>query len=435
MKRKILNDLLTWKQSKANIPLMLVGARQVGKTYILDEFCKAHFKFYHYFNLEKDHEVKQIFDSTLDPIKIIDAISVLRNIDIEPTDTVVFFDEIQASERAITSLKYFNEANLGYRIVCAGSLLGVALNRFETSYPVGKVRKQTLHPMDFEEFLWACGQQPLLEKIHSCFRSDAPMMDVLHQKALSYYRDYLYVGGMPASVLEYVGGDCRLAKYDSLIKRNIMEAYLYDMSKYTTNAEHLKISKLYQSIPKQLNREHTKFVYKLVDEKAHKRSYETSIDWLVHSGMIYYCKLAEIPKLPLNVYEREGMFKIYLNDVGLLCELAEIRPKDLYSDELNLYKGMLCENFIAQVLAVNGHSLHYWKAKQDAEIDFIVNLDGHVIPVEVKAATNTKSKSLKVYTEKYQPMYAIRVSAKNFGMHNNIKSVPLYAAYLIRSAT
>ncbi len=204
MKRKITQDLLKWKSSSSNMPFMLVGARQVGKTYIIDLFCKENYKQYIYINLEKEHDIRNIFEETLDPATIIETISILKNTSIDPKNSIIFFDEIQVSEKAITSLKYFNESQSNYHIVCAGSLLGVALNRFKNSFPVGKVRKQTLYPMDFEEYLWACNQDLLLNKIVSCFNTFTPMIDPLHQKALKLYKDYLYVGGMPASVLEYL---------------------------------------------------------------------------------------------------------------------------------------------------------------------------------------------------------------------------------------
>jgi len=428
MKRKIIKDLINWKNSLSDMPYMLVGARQVGKTYILDEFCKENYSNYLYINLEKEEDIKEIFESTLDPKEIITSISIVKDIKIVLEDTVIFFDEIQVSERAVTSLKYFNEAKEKYNIVCAGSLLGVALNRFKNSYPVGKARKVTLGPMDFEEFLWAVNQDALTEKIKECFINNIQMMEPIHKKALSLYRDYLYVGGMPACVLEYIKKDRNLSNYDNIIKQNIIDAYMYDMSKYTTSAENIKINKLYKSVPKQLNRENTKFTYKIVEEKANKRNYETSIDWLINSNMVNKCTLVETPKIPIGVYEKENTFKIYLNDVGLLCELSGTKLKDLYANDFNLYKGMLCENYVAQSFAANGLKLNYWKSKKDAEIDFLLDIGGNVIPVEVKSATNTKAKSLKIYIEKYNPKYSIKISSRNA---NNIKSIPLYSVYLI----
>jgi uncharacterized protein len=432
MKRKLMKQLLSWKNNSCRIPFMLVGARQVGKTYIIDEFCTENYDNYLYINLEKERDIRQVFESTIDPKEVIDTISILKNIVIDIYTTIIFFDEIQVSEKAITSLKYFNEANENYHIICAGSLLGVALNRFQSSFPVGKIIKQTLYPMDFEEFLFACGEKLLAKKIQDSFDAIKPMLEPLHKKALRLYRDYLYVGGMPASILEYKRCNNSLVGFNNLIKKNILEAYMFDMSKYTSGSEHMKITKMYSSIPRQLNRENTKFTYKLIDDTANKKSYDTAIDWLIHSNLVNLCTLNELPKLPLVAYEKPNFFKVYLSDVGLLCELAEITPKDLISDEINLYRGMLTENYVAQSLTTNSQRLYYWKSKRDAEMDFILHINGAVIPLEVKASTNTKSKSLKVYCEKYNPKYSIKMSAKNFGATDKIRSVPLYAAHLLK---
>lgn len=432
MIRKIMQDLIKWKNSETDMPLMLAGARQVGKTYILDKFCRENYEDYIYINLEKDEAVQTVFDDTIDPEKIIESIAILKNLKILPDKTIIFFDEIQISERAVTSLKYFNESKSKLKIVCAGSLLGIALNRYKNSYPVGKVMKLTLYPMDFEEFIWALKQEDLTYIIEECFFNNTAMIQSIHDKALEMFKAYLYVGGMPASVLEYIKKDYRLSMYDNIVKSNIIEAYTFDMSKYTTAVENIKISKLYNSIPRQLGRENNKFIYKVIEEKAQKRNYETAIDWLINSNLVLKCIMAEIPEIPLKVYEKESMFKIYLSDTGLLCELAGIGAIDLMGKEISQYMGMLCENYIAQSFVSNKINLHYWKSKNDAEIDFLINIEGSIIPVEVKASINTKSKSLKVYTGKYKPEYAIRISSKNFGFVNNIKSVPHYAAYLIK---
>ncbi len=411
------------------MPYMLVGTRQVGKTYILDKFCKENFSNYVYINLERTKKISDIFEKTLEPKEIIDLISLRMGVTITD-DTAIFFDEIQISEHAITSLKYFNEAKEKYNIVCAGSLLGVALNRFKSSYPVGKVRKVILHPMDFEEFLWAINQDLLVDKIRECFNNNKQML--AHDLAIQLYRDYLYIGGMPASVLEYINKDKNIVHFDRMVKQDILGAYITDMSKYTTSSENIKINKLFKSIPMQLSRESSKFTYRIVEDTASKKKYETSIDWLIHGNLVNKCTLAQIPKIPLIAYIKENLFKIYLNDVGLLCELSEITPNNLLSDDFNLYKGMLSENYVAQTFIANNFSLYYWKSKKNAEIDFLINYKGEIIPVEVKAAENTKAKSLKVYIERYNPRYSIKISAKNFGFVNNIKSIPLYAAYLLK---
>ncbi len=430
MKRKITQKLIKWKEESSNIPYMLVGAKQVGKTYILNEFCRENFSNYIYINLDKEKEIKNAFERTIEPKEIIREISIRKGKEINPDNTIIFFDEIQVSERAITSLKYFNEAQEPYKIVCAGSLLGVKLNRFKSSYPVGKVRRVTLNPMDFEEFLWATDNMLLADEIKIHFDNSTQMS--VHDLALKLYRDYLFVGGMPASVLEYIKKEGEILNFDRIIKQDLLDAYIVDMSKYTTSTENNKINKLFQSIPMQLSRESKKFTYKIVESSANKRNYETSIDWLIHANLVNKCTIVEIPQIPLAAYQKENIFKIYLNDVGLLCELAEITARNLLGKDANMFRGMLTENYIAQALAANNHKLYYWKSKHEAEIDFLINYQGYIIPVEVKATTNTKAKSLRVYIEKYRPAFSIRISAKNFGYSNKIKSIPLYAVYLLK---
>ncbi|HBY21553.1 MAG TPA: ATPase [Clostridiales bacterium] len=432
MKRKIMEDLKKWKEEQSKMPYMLVGARQVGKTYILDNFCKDNYKKYVYINLEKEDNIREIFENSLDPERIISSIAIIKGKRIVPEETIVFLDEIQISERAITALKYFNESEVRYHIACAGSLLGVALNRFKSSFPVGKVHRKYLYSMDFEEFLWALGEEMLTEEIREGFKKDRALMEPIHEKAMNIYRDYLFVGGMPASVLEYIKNKKDLSRYDRIIKKNIIGDYIADMTKYTTNAENIRINEVYKSIPKQLGRDNNKFSYTLVDEKGNKRMYETSIEWLINSNLVNKCVLVKTPQIPLTAYEEDNYFKIYLNDVGLLTELSNMTPYDIVSESSNLYRGMLTENYVAQTLASGELGLNYWRSSNVAEIDFVLSIQGTVIPIEVKSATNTKSKSLNVYKDKYKPKYAIKISGKNFGFVNGIKSVPLYAAYMIK---
>ncbi len=431
MKRKITENIHKWKKFYSQMPLMVLGARQVGKTYIIDQFCRENYKNYIYINLERDDQIRDIFESTINPTQIINMIAVLKGVQFEVDETIIFFDEIQVSERAISSLKYFNEAKEKYQIVCAGSLLGVALNRFKQSFPVGKIYRQYMYPFDFEEYLWGINEGLMSEEIRKAYQLNQKLMQPVHTKALELYKEYLYIGGMPASIKEFVLKDKMLNRYDETIKKSILEDYVSDMSKYTTSSEQLKINKVFKSLPKQLGRDSTKFNYKLIEEQGGKRKFETGLDWLNQSFMTHKCTLLESPKIPLVAYEKENFFKIYLSDVGLLSQLAGIGKKDIYSDEIKLFTGMLTENYVANMLISHGMKLYYWHSKYNAEIDFLITIDGQIIPVEVKASSNTKSKSLKVYMEKYKPPYAIRISGKNFGLVNGIKSVPLYAAHMI----
>ncbi len=285
--------------------------------------------------------------------------------------------------------------------------------------------------MDFEEFLMALNETDLINEIHSCYENNRKMFAPVHDKLMNYYKDYLYVGGMPESVKSYIEAKADLNHYNRAIKRNILEDYLADMNKYTTNAEAIKIKQIYESIPKQLGRDNNKFSYKLVDKKAKKTNYGTAIEWLITSNLVNRATMIETPRIPMNAYHKENMFKIYMSDTGLLVEMADMTPYDLYSQGANLYTGMITENFIAQIFVSKGTKLYYWRSSNSAEIDFLVNIKGNIIPVEVKASTNTKSKALKRYIDTYKPEYAIRVSAKNSGFSGGIKSVPLYAAHLI----
>ena len=431
MKRKITKALEYWKTNESHMPYMLIGARQVGKTYIIEEFCKNNYKDFIYINLEWEKEITSIFEETIVPNKIINRIEIIKDMNINEEESIIFFDEIQVSEKAITSLKYFNENEKKYNIICAGSLLGVALNRFKSSYPVGKVRRAYMFPMDFEEFIWAIGQERLASEVRNCFISDKEMFESGHEKLIEIYKEYLYVGGMPASILHHISNERDLTKYKKETKQDILSDYIADMSKYTTTHENIKIKKIYESIPKQLGREKNKFTYKLIDEGAKKARYETAIDWLINSKLVHKCTMSESPRVPLKVYEKDNYFKIYLSDVGLLMELSRMTLYDLFNDEANIFRGMITENFVAQTLTCSGIDLNYWKSGHTGEIDFLINIKGNVIPVEVKSATNTKSKSLKIYKEKYNPKYSIKISTKNFGYANNIKSVPLYAVHLI----
>ena len=431
MKRKHIQKLIEWKNQYPDMPYMLIGARQVGKTFILKEFCAKNFQDYIYVNLDDNNDIRRIFEDTINPDEIIKTMSLILNRDIDIMNTVIFFDEIQVSERAISSLKYFNESDKAYKIVCAGSLLGVAMNRFKSSFPVGKVMFGKLYPMDLEEFLWAIERTDLNDEIKAHFESNKQMPTTIHNIAMQIYKDYLFVGGMPASILEYLKKEKNTARFNRDIKRNILNAYIYDMSKYTTSTESIKINRLYRSVPRQLNKENSKFTYKIIEEGAKRRYYETSIDWLQQAELVNKCVLVENPQIPLKAYMKDNIFKIYMNDTGLLSELSGLTPADFLTDSFSRFKGMITENYIAQALTAGGHDLYYWRSQRNAEVDFLLNINGEIIPMEVKSATNTKAKSINVYKERYNPGYVIKVSAKNFGFENGIKSVPLYTAYLL----
>ncbi|HPS28931.1 MAG TPA: AAA family ATPase [bacterium] len=432
MKRKFTEKLVKWKNNNIDQPLMVIGARQTGKTYILKKFCENYFEKHIYINFEEEREYLAFFEESLNPDKIINKIEIFRGEKIDTDKTVIFFDEIQISERVITSLKYFNESPVRYKIVCAGSLLGVAINRSGSSFPAGKVYIEKLFPMDFEEFLLASGETLLNDEISESFRKFKQMSDPIHKKALNLYRHYLCVGGMPAAVLEYVKKDKDLMLFDRAVHSNIIFSYIADMAKYTTGSQAVKTNQIYNSIPAQLAKENKKFSYKLVEEKAKKESYETAINWLLSSGLLLKSIKVELPQIPLSAYQRPNYFKLFLSDVGLLAALSKLNFNEIILETSMIYRGILTENYIAQNFASKNIDLYYWESNSMAEIDFLINIDGNVIPVEVKSSDNTKSKSLNSYIDKFNPEYSIRISTKNFGYDKKIKSLPLYAMHLLK---
>lgn len=429
MYRKILEELKKWKE-EYKMPLMLIGARQTGKTYILEEFCKSNFDNYVYINLDKEENIWKVFEESIDPDTIIEKIEIIKNVIIKPENTIIFLDEIQVSERAITSLKYFCESEKPYKIVCAGSLLGVKINRFKSSFPVGKVNIKYLYPMDFEEYLMAINEDKLIDEIKKHFETNEKIMDPIHEKALDLYKKYLVLGGMPALINNFVINNYNIAHVNFELQEQIITSYLADMNKYTENSEGIKNSQIYNAVPKELARVNNIFKYSIVDKDARKIRYETSLDWLLASNMILKCDLAEKNESPLKAFTSSDKFKIYLSDVGLLRSLSNLNYGEILLDKNEMYKGVLTENYVACEFYSKFKELYFYNFNR-YEIDFLIKINGDVIPVEVKSGRRTNSKSLNEYIKKYNPKYSIRISSKNFGFENDIKSVPLYAVFCI----
>ena len=430
MKRKIYNEL-KWKKEDINTPLMVVGARQIGKTYTIDEFCKNEFTNYIYINLLNNKEIIEIFKENINTEEKIKKMELSLGHTIDYENTIIFFDEIQESEELISALKFFCESKVSYKIICAGSLLGVKINRFHSSFPVGKVRIINMYPMNFEEFLWAMDYEIAIPEIKRCYQENVKMSDSIHEKLLNYYRMFLCVGGMPRMVLSLKEIQ-KILEVDKSIASNIYKEYLMDMNKYVTNVtEGIKNETIYNSIPSQLANLSNKFQYGKINNNARKRDYETSLDWLISSKMVLRSNLVKKVEIPLKAYIDDDYFKLYLSDIGLLVSILEIRYDDIMLNKEFMYKGVLAENYVATELIHNYETLYYWKSENSAEIDFLINAKDGIIPIEVKANTNNNSKSLNLYMEKYKPSFAIRISSKNFGFENNIKSVPLYATFCI----
>ena len=436
MKRKIYDELLKWKNSTDNVkPLMVLGVRQSGKTYIINEFCKNEYSNYVYVNLFENTNVIELYNSNLTSIEKFNRLKLLLDFDFEKEDTILFIDEIQESEKLISELKYFQENHNNVRIICAGSLLGVKLKRSKFSFPVGKVKMLNMYPMDFEEFLVAMNQEMLIDLIKDCYKNNKQITSPIHEKALNLYRIYLITGGMPESVNNMVKTNGDYIKYDKTILTDIVSSYFKDMDKYVTNeSEALRINRVYDSLPSQLSNISNKFQYSNVSKDARAREYATAIDWLEASNMVLRCKAIKTPEIPLEGFVDVDTFKLYLSDVGILNNILKLNIEDILNDNISLYKGVIAENFVANQLVCNGFDLYYYRSNNTSEVDFLLYTKDGIIPVEVKAGNATQSKSLKLYIEKYKPKYAIRISTKDFGYDpkTNIKSIPLYATFLIK---
>ena len=424
--------LINWKNSGMEKPLMVIGVRQIGKTYTIQKFIKENFEEYIYFNLEKEKYLREIFEKTIDSEKIMGEIELYIGKKIDISKTILFFDEVQVSEKFIVSLKYFCESKRPYKIICAGSLLGVKINRFNDSFPVGKIQMEHMYPMSFEEFLIALNKEMLLEKIKESYENMIPLPTFAHEEALLLYKRYLCVGGMPEAVKNFISNESDILKYDSNILSNIIDMYIADMNKYVKNSlETVKIEKVYKNIPVQLAKDKKTFKYNLIEANARKRMYEHPIEWLISSGMILSSNKIKKAEIPLKVYQDEEYFKLYLSDVGILVAMSEIRFNDLILDKTFSFRGAITENYVAQEFTANDISLYYWTYGRNAEVDFIIYNNDGIIPVEVKSGDNVRSTNLKFYINENKPKYSIQLSTRNFGFENNIKSIPLYAAFCI----
>lgn len=438
MKRKIYNELIKWKNSDNFKPLVLLGVRQCGKTYIIEEFCKNEFRYYKKINLFEDTKVIELYKSNRSSDQKYNDLKLLLGFDFDKENSILFIDEIQQCEELISELKYFNEKHSNVRIICAGSLLGVKLARLTKPFPVGKVTRLYLYPMDFEEFLMAFNEDMLIVRIKECFNSNQSM-GIVHDKAMDYYKKYLLSGGMPDSINNLIKCGEDYYNYDISVLNDIIEDYRNDMNNHVTNSnETLKITKIYNSLPTQLENASKKFQYSVVDLNAKSRDYSLPLNWLEESNMIQICKCVKLPEKPLLGFVDNNTFKAYFSDVGIFNRMINNDTKTILLDDMKIYKGIITENYVANQLKSSGLDLLYWKGNRNAEIDFLISShDDGIIPIEVKANDNTQAKSLKIYDQLYKPKYMIRISSKDFGYNpeTKIKSIPLYAAFLIHTLT
>ena len=429
MERKIMKDLLTWNDKADRKPLLLHGARQVGKTYLLQKLGREHFENMVYVNLEKNLSVAGFFQDNIDPRRLLRYLEASTQEKIIPGKTLIVLDEIQACERALTSLKYFCEETPGYHVAAAGSLLGVAIHREKYSFPVGKVETCTLFPFDFEEYLLARNKGYLAEEIRHAYEAMEPLPEPLHAEATELYREYLVIGGMPASIGVYLRDNGFLNVPD--VQGEIVNHYVADMAKYADNTESIRIRACFQSIPAQLAKENKKFQYKVVQRGGSAALFGSAIEWLACAGIVMKCQRVQNAMEPLSVYADLSSFKLYMGDVGLLTAQSGLSQATVLSGAENTFMGAVTENYVAQQFAAKGYPLYYWANTGTAELDVLLQRGSDVIGVEVKKGEHTKSRSMSVFVNEYKPDYSIRLSLKNFGESNGVKAIPLYAAFCV----
>lgn len=413
--------------SRHRKPLILRGARQTGKTHILREFGGSDYRQCHYFNFEQDSRLGTIFDGDLKPQRILGDLEIYGRTPVESESNLIIFDEIQACPRALTSLKYFCEQLPEYHIAAAGSLLGVRMSQ-APSFPVGKVDFLDLHPMTFFEFLDAVGASAYRVRLENPDYL-TPFPEALHSDLIRLLRDYYMTGGMPEVVARHVAGadgqTCRS------IQLAILDSYTLDFAKHAPSADIPKLSLLWKSLPAQLARENKKFLFSLVKQGARAREFENALTWLENAGLANRCALTLKPQFPLTATTENSAFKIYALDVGLLGALAGM-PSIALSNNISIlgsHHGAFAENFAAQHLVALGQgTLHYWKnSTGDSEVDFLIQQEGEILPLEIKAGTNVRSHSLGIYMTKFAPRVSLRSSLQNLRFDGSILNIPLYA--------
>lgn len=434
MKRKLSKDLEQWRLSPARKPLVLMGARQVGKTYTLKEFADQHYKNLVSLNFDLNRGLSSIFEADLDPKRIIRDISLQTNSEIIPGETLIFFDEVQECPNALISLKYFNELANEYHICAAGSLLGVKLLNTK-GFPVGKVNLFYLYPLDFSEFLIASGEIKLAEYLENVSIHEQ-VSSVIHEKLLALFKIYMITGGMPEAIKTYFADSNQSLTAVRKTQQMILNTYNLDFSKHAPANMIMKILQVWNSIPSQLVKENKKFIYSVLRQGARAKDFEDAIQWLVEADLI--CKTYNItaPNLPISAYCNYDIFKLYLFDVGLYGAIANLDPAIIiHGDELFVeFKGSIAETYVAQALhMINAgnaiRDLYYWTSPGKAEVDFIIQVSNQIYPLEVKSGLSSKQKSLAVYTDKYKPKFVLRTSTQNLKLTGELLNIPLYLMF------
>lgn len=424
MYRKKIDDLIKWKNSNTRKPLILRGARQVGKTWLMKEFGKNYYEKCAYINFDDNSRMKELFSGDFDIDRIIQGLKIESNVNIEPENTLIIFDEVQETPKALTALKYFYEKANQYHIIAAGSLLGVAMHE-GTSFPVGKVDFLDLYPLSFYEFLQALGKEQLVELIQ---KNDFQLITVFASKLKQYLKQYFYIGGMPEVVASYIEN-----KDFNEVRRKqeiLLQAYEQDFSKHAPNSVVSRIRQLWNNIPTQLAKENKKFIYGLIKEGARAREYELALSWLIDCGLVYQINRVNDCKVPLSAYQDFSAFKLYLLDVGLLCAMSKIDATTiLEGNEIFVeFKGALTEQFVLTELKSNTtFPIFYWSAEKGmAELDYLVQIGRYNVPIEVKSSENLQAKSLKVFAQKYNTKINVRTSMSDYKVEDWLINIPLY---------
>ncbi len=423
MYRKIMRNLIEWKNSKERKPLILRGARQVGKTYIIKQFGKENYEGVAYFNFDYDKELYTLFQNTKNPSRILEQLAFIYGKAIKPEKTLIVFDEIQECPDALNALKYFEEEAKSYHIISAGSLLGIRLSH--TSFPVGKVDFLDMYPMTFTEFLEADNQKSLVEYMESINKIES-IPNIFYDKITEKLKAYFIIGGMPEAVNSWVK-EKNMEKVNK-IQDNILRAYESDFSKHTSNIEANRISIIWNSIPSQISKENKKFLYQVAKNGARAREYEGAVNWLKDANIVNKIYNVTKPSMPLISYNDLSSFKMYLNDVGLLRKMTDLDSKVIIEGDklFQEFKGALTENYVLQTLIAIGLNPYYYTFNNRYEIDFIIQYKNEIIPIEVKSSKNRNNASLKIYNERNNPKTRIRFSTRNLNKDENFINIPLF---------
>lgn len=429
IQRNIISQLLDWKKSTRRQPLILQGARQIGKSWAVQEFGRLHYEHIAIFNFDRQPELSSVFQQTKDVKRILQDLSFYTGVPIEAGRTLIFFDEIQECQEALNALKYFDEDAHEHHVIAAGSLLGVALERSGSSFPVGKVHFMQMHPVTFREYLHAA-DSVLYDQTETLVDTRGQLPETIFNQLLQHYRSYQMCGGMPRATSAYLDGQGADAVEDILT--DTLKAYAADFSKYVDNKDVPRIHEIWRSIPSQLSRENKKFIFRAVRSGARAREYEASLDWLTLSGMIHKIYVSETPAMPLSFYEDTTAFKVYLLDIALLRRLAGL-PREVIvaqGDLFKEFKGALAENFVLNALMAQGYEQpHYWTLQGNkAEVDFLIPRGLEILPIEVKSNERISGKSFAVYDEKYHPALRIRFSLRNVKYDGNLLNLPIFLA-------